>query len=67
VCNVYPESEYSAEAYCGGSETVTFRLAMACTGGYVRYGQWKVSGAGQTSYANCPTNTFYIDGWVQIG
>jgi hypothetical protein len=64
-CAVYQESDYSADAYCGGTTTVSFRIEIFCTDSKTRYGTWKTSGAGQTSYATCPTNTFYIDGIVE--
>ena len=65
-CFTYQESDYSGDAYCGGSTIVSFRIEVYCTDSVIRYGIWKVSGAGQTSYATCPTNKFYVGATVQI-
>ena len=64
-CDVYQESETSADAYCSGTPSTMFRVAIQCTDGIYRYGMWKYAGAGLTSSATCPTNTFYMQGWTQ--
>ncbi|HZR50751.1 MAG TPA: hypothetical protein VFB06_14670 [Streptosporangiaceae bacterium] len=65
-CFVVPDGDDAVEAYCGGSTPSKFRAWVICTGGEgLRYGPWRIAGAGTTSYVACGFNHFVSDDGVE--
>lgn len=66
ACSIGPQSTDGSWAYCTGS-SYSFRATVDCyhfgSGiSATAYGPWKLAGAGQTSYASCPS-TFSRLSW----